>query len=80
MSRLLANRLRAKCDDEKKTKFTVGDTVDFDGMTGEIIGIYEYDNEFDWTPDYRIKVKSDVMSDGFAIFQRTEEQLIAYHD
>lgn len=59
-----------------KSKFRIGDVVDFEGLTGEIVGIQEYDLEdYDWPPSYEIKVKSSAMKGGFCIMKRAEEQI-----
>lgn len=57
-------------------KFAIGDTVTFEGLTGEIIEIEEYDIEdFNWTPSYAIKVNLPWCLHGYAIFHRAEEKL-----
>lgn len=62
-----------------KPKFKIGDAVDFEELTGKIVGIHEYDLEdYDWPPSYDIKVKTTVMKNGFCIMHRHEEALILH--
>lgn len=56
-----------------KSKFKVGDCVNFEGLTGEIVEVNKYDYELSFY--YKIKVSTHYKKCGYSIFERDEEEL-----
>ena len=60
-----------------KSKFKVGDYVNFEELTGEIVEVNKYNYESSFY--YKIKVSTPCMKNGYSIFERDEEELQLYN-